>query len=297
MRATARRAGEREIVELDARRPCAIERMLTDEDIWHFTRAADAAAMADARLAWEHETAGLYVVESPYRHQLREIADLGDRAPGWLYSRWCAAQAYRWMLMERDPRTDAAVRETMAVSHWEFLGDLADVSEFREYGTRIAAGDWICEELCVHEFRGLADFLDVRATDVLLDRCDQVREWVGAPMSGYLLDQAGGDRLIATDLRTDLRLEVLNIGAMRGRAPGAAVLGRVVPIGTGPGAMFASRPVEVDRLTADLAARLTTPEDPTGWLDAIMDGRSSGRLAPYFSCIGGTLFSSDAVAA
>ena len=290
------RADEPEVIELDVKNLSAIEGMLTDDDHWHAAEAAKAAARGDARLAWEHETAGLCVVESPHRNQLRELVDLGDAAPGWMYSRWCAAQAHRWMLLERDPRTDAAVRETIATAHWEFLDDLTSASALLSYGTMVAASDWICAELCVHEFGGLADFIDLRAEDALINRCDQIEKWVGAPMGGWRLEDARDDRLIVTDLETGLSLEALDLGAMRGRASGTTVLGRLVPIGTGPGAMFASRPVEVDRVTAELAARLTTLDDSTGWLDAIMDGRSAGRLPPYFSCIGGTLFSSDEVA-
>jgi len=121
---------------------------------------------------------GLIVEESLHRHRLREIADLADDAPGWVYSRWCVDQAFEWMLMNKDPRADDVVRTVLAVAHLGHVEPLLDrPTELQEYGTIVAACDWLVQQLCVYANGGLQDFLDVRAEPGLLDRADRIREW------------------------------------------------------------------------------------------------------------------------
>ncbi len=229
-------------------------------------------------------------------HKLRELVVLGDEAPGWMYSRWCVEQSYRWMLHKADPRTDEAATQTMIASHLDELEKVMEDDVLRgELGTRVAAGDWLCEQLAVFDYCGLLAFLDSRAADSLLDRCDQVREWAETRMNGYVIEEARGPGLRIRDLSIGARLDVMNIGTLTDRGPGCPVIGRVVPVDAAPGLMFESRPVSVDLQTAHDVAAASTHEDSAYWISAIGDGRYAERLEGAFSCRNGTLFSSDIV--
>src|SRR3954453_2321044 len=74
-----------------------LSQLLTDDDHAHLRAEADAAARGDARSAYQHHEAALQVEGSIVPYQLRELVILGDEAPGWVYSRWCLDQAFRWM--------------------------------------------------------------------------------------------------------------------------------------------------------------------------------------------------------
>ncbi len=273
----------------------SLENFLTGEDRRHFEWSAEAAARGDAEAALHHLMAGAVVVGSPLPHQLRELALLGDEAPPWAYSRWCVGQAYRWLLLVQDPRTTLAVLDTIAAAYPDADPDRPFGVERVEFGTRVAAGDWICQQLAVHEYDGLLDFLDVRAEDGLLSRTDRVRSWATARMGAFRLDHLVGDRLVLTDLATRGEVEALNIGAATDRRLGAYLLGRLVPVSVEPGSMFESRPVEIDATTAGHVALSVREGDPLGWLDAVEVARRQGRLAPYFSTGQTTLLTSDIV--
>ena len=270
--------------------------LMTAADLEHMDAHVDAAARGDAGESLWHLEQTLQVEGSLQPHKLRELVLLGDEAPGWMYSRWCVEQAYRWMLVQRDPRTDEAVRQTMIVAHDEQAAAVAaDGVLLRELGTRIAASDWLCEQLAIFDYGGLLDFLDVTAQDSLVERCDQIREWAHTRMNGYVLEDAHGPALRVRDLATAAPLDVMNIGALTDRGPDSPVIGRVVPVSSGPGLMFASRPVSVDLATARGVAAASTHEDPAYWITCIGDGRYADRLEYAFSCRNGTLFSSDIV--
>ena len=270
--------------------------LMTDEDIEHMDAHIGAAARGDAHEALWHLQQTLQVEGSLTPHKLHELVMLGDKAPGWMYSRWCVEQAYRWMLVERDPRTDDAVIHTMVAAHAERSEEVAhDATLFRELGTLIAATDWLCEELAVFDYGGLLDFLDVKADASLVERCDQIRDWAETRMNGYVLEDANGSALRVRDLSTGAPLEVMNIGALTDRGPDCPVIGRVVPVASAPGLMFASRPVSVDLETAQAVAAASTHEDSAYWITCIDEGRADGRLEYGFSCRNGTLFSSDIV--
>jgi hypothetical protein len=229
-------------------------------------------------------------------HKLWELVQLGDDAPGWMYSRWCVEQAYRWMLIQCDRRTDDAALQTMIVAHASQAEEVADDEiAFGELGTRVAAGDWLCQQLATYDFGGLTAFLDMRAGGSLLNRCDQVRDWADVRMSGYLLEEPRGSCIRVRDLNIGAPLDVLNIGLLTDRDPDMPVIGRVVPVVAAPGLMFESRPVSVDLRTAEEVAAASTHEDPAYWITAIGDGRYDERLEYAFSCGRGTLFSSDIV--
>jgi hypothetical protein len=270
--------------------------LVTDEDIEHMDAHIGAAARGDAHEALWHLQQTLQVEGSLTPHKLHELVMLGDQAPGWMYSRWCVEQAYRWMLVEQDPRIDDAVIQTMIVAHAEQAEKVADDAVlFSELGTRIAASDWLCEQLAVFEYGGLLDFLDVKADASLVERCDQTRDWAETRMNGYVLGDANGSAVRVRDLSTGAPVDVMNIGVLTDRGSDCPVIGRVVPVATGPGLMFESRPVSVDLATAQAVATASTHEDSAYWITCIGDGRQDERLEYAFSCRNGTLFSSDIV--
>jgi hypothetical protein len=270
--------------------------LMTLDDIEHMDAQVDAAARGEAGEALWHLDQMLQVEGSLRPFKLRELILLGDDAPGWMYSRWCVEQAYLWLLHTQDERADDAVRQTMIVGHIDEVEQVVDDEvRFIELGTRIAAGDWLCEQLATFEYGGLACFLDERADEGLVNRCDQIREWADARMGGYVLEEACGPALRVHDLSIGARLDVLNLGALTDRGSGSPVIGRLVPISVPPGLVFESRPVSVDLQTAEDVAAASTLEDSAYWITAIGDGRYAERLEYAFSCGNGTLFSSDIV--
>ncbi len=270
--------------------------LMTIEDIEHMDAHIDAAARGDAREALWHLDQSLQVEGTLTPYQLWELVQLGDEAPGWMYSRWCADQAYRWMLHQEDQLPVDAVRQTMIVSYLRQAEEAsANEVSFRELGTRIAASDWLCEQLAVYDYGGLTEFLARRASDGLVQRCDHVREWADARMGGFVLDDLHGAALRVRDLSTGASLDVLNIGALTDRELGTPVIGRVVPVDAAPGLMFESRPVTVDLQTAEDVAAASSHEDPAYWITAIGDARYDERLEYAFSCHGSTMYSSDII--
>src|SRR5215211_6828218 len=239
-----------------------LSHLLTEEDHELMRAEIDAGARGDALAALNFHEAGLQVEGSVRRYQLRELVILGDDAPPWAYSRWCLDVAYHWMLLERDPRVDDAVRQLMLCTHVDAaMATLDDPVALAELGTRIAAGDRLCQELAVYEYGGLWDFLDVKARPGLIDRCDQIAAWSEQPMNGYVIEDARGPRLHVVDLRTGGEVEVLNIGALTDLDRGAPVIGRLGPISSDPRLMFQGRPIAVDLTTAQGVAASSGPQD------------------------------------
>jgi len=266
---------------------------LTPDDITRFAAAIDAAARGDVRATIEHELAGLVVEESLTVPRLEDLL-LSDPAPAWAYSRWCVDQAMRWMLFHEDPRTDEAVRLTLACTHAEKLDTLVDDPlRLTEYGTLVAACDWVCHQLAVYELGGLRDFLDVKAEPGLVDRADQVRAWPASPMGVYEFMGIVGPTLVLRDVVDGAEVRVLNVGAMSDRSPDAYLVGRIVPVSVEPGLMFESRPVVVDLTTAQEVAARIDVDQPLGWLVALAAARDEGRLPIGFSCTEQTPFTSD----
>ena len=274
----------------------SLEHLLTEDDHRSMQRALDAEARGEAGLAWEEHMSGLVVEEALTHHRLRELANLADEAPAWMCSRWAVDQALRWMLVNEDPRCDDLVCTILAALHFSRLEPvLGDPVALKEYGTAVAASDWVYQQLAAYEFGGLRDFLDVRAEQGLLDRLDQIDEWERAAVTAYELVECRDDVLHALRLSDDEPVELLNLGAMTDVGPGGAVVGRVVPVSVWPFAMFESRPLPVDRATAEDVAERMRGEDDLGWLWALASACEQGRLPSGSTCGNGTLWSTDIV--
>jgi hypothetical protein len=187
-----RKTGRRRIATL---RPGQdLSHLLTEDDHELMRAEIEAGARGDALAAFNLHEAGLQVENGLYRYMLRELVILGEEAPPWMYSRWCLDLGYRWMLCEEDPRIEDAVRQLMVMSHWPEVAKLpeGDGAAICELGNRIAGGDRLCQELALHEYGGIYDFIDVKAQAGLLDRCDHIVEWAIAELGGYVIKIAVG---------------------------------------------------------------------------------------------------------
>lgn len=258
--------------------------------------ALDAEARGDAGAALELHLAGPIVSESLTHHSLRELALLGDEAPAWMCSRWAVDQAQRWMLVNEDPRCDDLVRTVLASLHFDAVEPfLHDEVAVREYGTLVAASDWAYHQVATYEGGGLRDFLDIRAERGLLDRLDEIDEWEQAAITAYELVSASEDVLHTRRMTDGREVQLLNLGAASDIGTPSTVVGRVVPISVWPFAMFESRPLHVDRETAEAVAVRMAGDDDLGWLWELSNAYHDGRL-PAGSTFGhGTLWSTDIV--
>ena len=274
----------------------SLEHLLTPHDLEMMGRALDAEARGDAAAAWELHMAGLIVEESLTHHCLAELACIGDGAPAWMCSRWAVDQALRWLLVGEDPRCGEVVRLVLAGVHLrEVEPFVTDAVAFQEYGTAVAASDWVYQQLAAFEFGGLRDFLDVRAGQGLLERLDQIDEWERSAVTAYELLDVCDDVLRARRMTDDQPVELLNLGAMVDVGPPRTVLGRVVPVSVWPFAMFESRPLPVDRVTAEAVAERMRGEDDLGWFWGLCDAYEGDRLPAGATFGHSTLWSTDIV--
>jgi hypothetical protein len=81
---------------------------LTGRDRELALQSLRAAANGDAARALDLRRQGLHVKGAAAEHELLDVLLLGDEAPDWVLCRWIARQAYPWLLLTEDPRTDAA---------------------------------------------------------------------------------------------------------------------------------------------------------------------------------------------
>jgi hypothetical protein len=287
---------EQRVLSMDARTLAKdFASMLTDEDRREMELSMRAEADGDAQRALAHYYASPRVVGVPHPHHLHEIVDLGSEAPGWVWSRWITGQAYRWMLVEQDQRVNDAVFQEIVVGYPDVDPDRPLGLDVGEFCTRLAASDWVCEELATYEYGGLLDFLDLKAGAFLERRADRIREWASTLMGGYRLDGVRRDRIELTELGSGTQLEALNIGALAEREDGSCVVGRLVPIGVAPGWMFESRPLTVPESTARAVSALVDEESPAAWVCALGDARREGTLPLHFAHGHVTPLSSDLV--
>src|SRR5687768_12749500 len=100
--------------------------LITDEDRALMHAEIAAGARGDALEAYNCHEAGLQLEGGLYPYMLRELVILGDEAPAWMYSRWCLDLAYRWMLIEHDPRIDDAVKQLLVTSYLDESERLLD---------------------------------------------------------------------------------------------------------------------------------------------------------------------------
>ena len=254
-------------------------------------RCMEAEAEGDVDRALEHYLASPHLPHAPQERDLRDLQTFGDDTPGWAWSRWILRQAYRSLLLTQGERIDDGIFLTVGSAYADVDPDRPMGLAPREFCTRLAALDWICEQLCLFEYDGLADFLELRASPCLVRRADRIDEWACAGIGGYRLDDLESDRIRVTDLSDKTEMHLLNIGAAADLGVGSTVIGRVVPISVAPGAMFAVRPLEVDPSTAHDVA--VAGAAGTSWLSPLGEARESARLPLGFSLVPGSPLMTD----
>jgi hypothetical protein len=250
----------------------ALEDVFTTEDKAHFRKVMDLEAAGDLVGALRLLRRGTRVRGAGHERHLTEMVRLGDSAPAWAWSRLTVGAAYRWALVNADPRTDLAVIEVYAATY-------LDVRKLdKTLGTSIAACDALASDLVVFDLGVLQDYLDVCAGRRLLEAAAGLGEWVESTPSVYRLGGLSGDRLVIEDEVSGAQPEVLHTGEAMGTARDEWVLGRVVPDGAG-GRVFASRPV----IVGERAGRLLrhTIRSGGGWrarLEALHTAIKAGEL-------------------
>ena len=275
----------------------------------HFSKAdwavlresARAAADGQLELALELYDGVRAVAGADPGRGMRQLLELGDDAPPWAWSRWIREQAFRWVSPDNQRRIEVAL---------EVAADVAYPAGIEpDKVALVLARDWIVRQVALYELSGLGDFVMNVAGEELLARAEPMFEWSCALMGVYQFVDETSDCTRLLDLEMGRRIEVLNVGSMIEVEPGGFLLGRVVPISSGPGLMFESRPLNVDERTArrfaERWARLEEqwqmdacgcdPEECDGftcepldhdlpkWWDDLQDAAHEGRVPALFS--------------
>jgi hypothetical protein len=237
----------------EAKRARSLQDSFTEDDERTLRELIAAEARGDLEGAIDRCLRLPDVGPSPQLADLLELRWLGNGAPSWALARWLARQAHRRILFDIDPRIRECVIATTVVMHPDIdLPGLSPESLF-EFGTLLATQSWVCGQLLVYEYGGLEDFLREHAAPSLIGRAGNVRDWTGARMGGYRIEDLDGRHLVITDLADGSRLRVLNLGAGNELGSDACVIGRVVAGSDGP--MFESRPLELPEVVVREVAR------------------------------------------
>lgn len=221
--------------------------------------------------------------DSPHSHVLRILTELGDDAPGWLWSRWMTIQAHRGDLDGNTSGPDPAVGRAIdaAYVHGVDLNRSPDLPP-EAFGASLFQFHWIVRQLRVYEGGGLRHLVEDRASTRLVERADRIGDWLDAPMRGLQLADDAVDLVLPfTDLATGHRIELLDLGVACEHEPGTSFLGRVVPTSVAPGLMFEWRPLRVDDRTATEVAALDGRTE--AWVDVLGRGHREQRLPGMYS--------------
>jgi hypothetical protein len=223
------------------------------------------------------------VTHSPNAYVLRTLVELGDDAPGWLWSRWITIQAHRGDLSQADPGPEPAIARAIqaAYVHGVDLHATPDLPP-EMFGVSLFQFDWIVRQLRVYDQGELRRLVEERAASRLLDRADGMAEWIDAPMRGLVLaDDPFGPTLRFTDLGTGEQVELLDLGLGCEHEVGQPFIGRLVPTAARPGVMFEWRPLPVDLPTAKNVAALGGA--PHAWVEILAEAHVERRLPPMYS--------------
>lgn len=253
---------------------------LTSQDRACYRAAADAELRGDPVAALEHCESIPSFQDSLHHQRLRLLAELGDDAPRWLWSRWLTVQARRPLWTGAVTETpDPALVKTLEVAYPHgFDEERMDGWPVDVFLALMNERDWIMRQLVVYEHGTLRHLVDDLAGPRLLERADQVAGWVDAPMGGYRLESDEDRQLWLTDLADGRQVDVLDLGLGHEHWPGTHFLGRIVPTQEPPGRMFEWRPMPVDAVTARRVA-----ERPDAWLDTVAEQARTGKLPVMFS--------------
>jgi hypothetical protein len=189
--------------------------------------------------------------------RLRQIADLGESAPAWVWARWVVGQAAQATPGDPNGAMEVAIATRGGRSTLWGVDD-ADAR------AKVLDHDWVYRQLVLHENGGLAAFLGTRAGSRLLKRGLGIEGWVSAPMGGFELLLEGTDRILWLDLASHEVVETINLGAAAMLADGECVIGRLVE--SDGVKLFESAPLCVPPEVAKRVAR-----DPAQWVAAVAE--------------------------
>ena len=235
----------------------------------------------DAATALEYHRGIPMFRGSAHQQLLRQLVDLADEMPPWMWARWAAYQCTRAEDHSTEPGDlqRAALSHTLEVFHDETMCLIQCAGgDPTPFVAQTLGQDWAFHQICTFEMGGLALFLDQLAAGRLREMSGLARDWVDADMSGFRLEGGTPTRLRIRDLATDQVHEVLDLGASVAARDRRFLIGRLVPSGTDPAVMFDTRPLMVDQQTARHVACAT--EEQGGWIRMLDRAVGEGRLAP-----------------
>lgn len=212
---------------------------------------------------------------------LEQLAAVKADLTPWVWARWIVYLATR--CEERRSRTGPLIRSALLDSVETFHADLMDTAydEGRDpvrVVARVMGESWAHHQLAAHEYGAMATFLDEFVGGELAEHAPLARSWVGAPMGGYRIEgRRSPYALVVRDLADDRVAEALDLGAGCLAGPNGTAIGRLVPSGTTPAAMFDTAPLPVDEL---LAAEVAQAGRDGDWVDVLGEAIDSGRLDP-----------------
>lgn len=240
-------------------------------------RSLRAEASGDVEQAIRHFRTNPLAQSAPHLRYLYEVRDLGDDAPGWVWSRWTLQQAHRWLYLNQDERLREALFITAGTVYRDVEPDRPRGRKPETFVGEVMAMDWMCRQLALYEMGGLAGYLETMARPPLLRRTDRIMDWPAAPMGAFRIDSAAAGEVRLTDLVTGAERQVLNLGRLA-EGVGACVVGRLVPMGCEPGWVFDSRPREVSDAVAEEVGRVVVEQGPQAWMGVLGDAVASGEL-------------------
>jgi hypothetical protein len=251
--------------------------LMTREYLQFLESSFAAERCGDAATALEYHRGIPMFTRSRHTYTLTQLAGLAEEMTPWLWARWAAYQCNR----AEDAGTESGfiTRAALDYTLQMFYDDQMqaaydqgrDPMEILKY---VVGESWIYQQVCTFELGGLREFLDFIADGQLAQHADWARSWDGAPMRGLRVEPTEPGRLTVTDLKSRDKIELLNLGAGALSAPGAFLVGRLVPSGVSPELMFDTTPVVVDQQTAQEAAGSTRG----GWITAFTRAIADGRL-------------------
>jgi hypothetical protein len=190
--------------------------------------------------------------------RLRQIVDLKESVPAWVWAKWVVSQAAQATPGDPHRAMEVAIATRGGRST---LWGVDDV----DARAKVMDHDWVHRQLVLHEYGGLEEFIKSRAGTELLDRAVGIEGWVSVPMGGFELLMEGADRILWLDLATRTVVETINVGAAAMLADGECVIGRLVE--SGGVALFESAPLCVP---PDIAKRVA--RDPDAWIETLAEG-------------------------
>ena len=251
--------------------------LISDDVLYELDLSLEAEASGDVDAAIQHFAANPLADSSPHLRYMQEVRDLGDSAPGWVWSRWTLRQAHRWLILRQDERIYDAVFVTVDRVYSDVDPQKPLGHDPRTFLGQVMALDWMCREVALFEMGGLGEYLSAVAQPPLLRRADRIMAWPAAKMSAFRIEDAAAGTVTLTDLGTGARREVLNIGHLA-EGIGLCVVGRLAPMRCDPGWIFESRPLEVSDAVAKEVGRLVSDRSTLAWTGVLADAVATGEL-------------------